>query len=139
MCNLDCTDCCIDGLSVFEIEADRIRDRCGELLTTGVPHPEGACAFLDPAGSGACRIYAHRPYVCRTQGLPLRWLDGDDDDTVERRDICPLNEAGPAIESLPDEACWTLGPYEGRLATIQSVEHGRLVRVALRGLFAKTE
>ena len=72
-CGLGCTDCCIDGLSVFMVEAEAIREHHGELLEDGEPHPEGACAFLDV--EGACRIYEHRPYVCRTQGVPLRWIE----------------------------------------------------------------
>lgn len=114
-CRLGCTPCCVDGLTVFELEADRIRARAPEVLRQP-PHPAGACAFLGEGG--ACRIYDHRPYVCRTQGLPLRWLEETDDgETVELRDVCPLNErADEPVETLPAGACWTLGPVEGRLA-----------------------
>ena len=82
-----------------------------DLLEHSQPHGPGAPQFL--AEDGSCRIYAHRPYVCRTQGLPLRWIDEDPDgQVVEMHDICPLNEPGPAIETLPTEECWTLGPFE---------------------------
>ncbi|MFH1568638.1 MAG: YkgJ family cysteine cluster protein, partial [Gemmatimonadota bacterium] len=95
---------------------------------------EGACAFLD--AEGACRIYPQRPYVCRTQGLPLRWLDEVDGATVELRDICPLNEEGVPIEELDAAACWTIGPAEGALAEFQArADGGQGRRVALRGLF----
>lgn len=136
-CARGCHDCCVDDLSVFEVEADRIRRHHAELLAEGEPHPPGGCAFLDAAG--ACRIYADRPYVCRTQGLPLRWEDEDDDGgVVELRDICPLNEPGePELVALPAEACWTLGPVEGRLATLQVQLTGRPARVRLRELFAR--
>ncbi|MDB4996191.1 MAG: hypothetical protein JWM74_3623, partial [Myxococcaceae bacterium] len=116
-CRRGCSSCCVDDLTVFEVEAEPIRRVYAELLATGVPHPEGACAFLDD--EGACRIYEERPYVCRTQGLPLRWLDEDDGQVVELRDICPLNEAGEPIEELAAEDCWTLGPVEERLAAAQ--------------------
>ncbi len=90
---------------------------------------------------GACRIYEVRPYVCRTQGLPLRWVEA----AVERRDICPLNEPGEPIEELPEDACWELGPIEERLAATE-LEEGRAAgdsgapeatrpRVRLRDLF----
>ena len=91
-CGRGCHACCVDGITVFEVEADRIRAAHGELLASGQPRPRGACAFLGDAGE--CRIYPDRPYVCRTQGLPLRWVD---DEAVERRDICPLNEAGELV------------------------------------------
>jgi hypothetical protein len=134
-CRAGCNDCCSDGLSVFAIEAAVIVRHHGELLASGAPHAEGACAFLD--GDGACRIYEHRPYVCRTQGLPLRWLEHDEDGApVEARDICPLNADGPALEELTAEECWTLGPFEERLGGRQaSIDGGKGERIALRSLF----
>ena len=136
-CSLGCTDCCVDNLSVFEIEADRIRANNEALLATAEPAAEGRCAFLDD--SGACRIYEDRPYVCRTQGLPLRWWEEGPDGVAEFRDICAHNEAdgAPLIQLKPDE-CWTLGPYEGRLAQLESERSGQgLRRVRLRDLFRK--
>jgi hypothetical protein len=134
-CRSGCNACCSDGLSVFAIEAAVIARHHGDLLAEGAPGGETACAFLDDAG--ACRIYAHRPYVCRTQGLPLRWLEHDDDGPAEVRDVCPLNaEGGPALEELAAEECWTLGPFEERLGARQaSVDGGEGLRVPLRSLF----
>jgi Fe-S-cluster containining protein len=136
-CRSGCNDCCSDGLTVFAVEAAAIARHHAELLATGTPHAEGACAFLDDAG--ACRIYAQRPYVCRTQGLPLRWLEQDEEGPAEVRDICPLNAEGPALEELGADECWTLGPFEERLGARQSAIDGGDqpgTRVALRALFA---
>lgn len=126
---------------MFTVEAERIRSAHAELLATGVPHAPGACAFLD--ASGACRIYDERPYVCRTQGLPLRWLD--DEAGVEHRDVCELNDvtvAGPwpTLLDLPTEACFTLGPAEARLRALQAAltADDPLARVRLRDLFSTT-
>lgn len=135
-CRRGCSGCCVDELRVFEVEAEVIRRHHGELLAREAPHPEGACAFLDDGG--ACRIYAHRPYVCRTQGLPLRWVD--DQVGVESRDICELNEpGGPDLVELPASACWTIGPFEARLAELEARQRGRPPRledrVRLRDLF----
>lgn len=135
-CRAGCSACCTDGLTVFEIEADVIVARHEALLRDESPHPEGACAFLDAAGR--CRIYASRPYVCRTQGLPLRWVEEDDDGApVEARDVCPLNdEVGPPLEELPADRLWTIGPFEARLADRQrAADGGEGRRVALRDLF----
>jgi Fe-S-cluster containining protein len=138
-CRAGCSDCCTDGLTVFSIEAALIVERHADLLATATPHPEGACAFLDD--ERRCRIYAERPYVCRTQGLPLRWLDEDEDEDgpfiAETRDVCPLNEAGgPPLETLEPDAFFTLGPIEERLAARQAtIDDGRGVRVPLRSLF----
>ena len=134
-CRRGCADCCVDDLTVFQVEADHIRHFHGDLLTGGRANGAGGCAFLD--GQGACRIYEHRPYVCRTQGLPLRWLDETPDGRImEMRDICPLNDRDQGLEDLPDERCWHIGPFEEVLANIQAYAHGgELARVPLRDLF----
>jgi Fe-S-cluster containining protein len=134
-CSRGCASCCIDGLTVFEVEAERIRREAAAVLGTGSPHAPGACALLSDDGS--CRAYAARPYVCRTQGLPLRWLGTNESgELVEMRDICPLNAEGPPILELRHEDCWTLGPAEERLRQIQrEFACGGLRRVALRGLW----
>jgi Fe-S-cluster containining protein len=136
-CRRGCSGCCQDDLTVYEVEALRIQAEHGALLAEGTPGPAGACAFLDE--DGGCRIYESRPYVCRTQGLPLRWLEeGEDWDFVERRDICPLNAEGPALETLEEQHCWSIGPVEDRLAFAQeALDGGALRRVALRGLFRR--
>lgn len=148
-CRRGCSSCCVDDLTVFDAEADIIRLNHGALLASGAPGPEGSCAFLDD--DGACRIYADRPYVCRTQGLPLRWTEddvedardatgatdaGDAGDATEYRDICPLNEAGEPLELLEAEDCWTLGPIEERLGRLQVASGAGARRTRLRDLFA---
>lgn len=140
-CARGCSACCLDGLSVRPIEAERIRRAHPDLLRTGEPHAEGACAFLD--GEGACRIYADRPSVCRSQGLPLRIVfENERDEIEERRDICPLNlEGGPPLEALGEESCWLVGPHELRLERLDDlfVEGGaRDGRRLLRSLFGES-
>jgi Fe-S-cluster containining protein len=127
-CGAGCADCCVDGLTVFAIEAEEIALHHASVLDEE-PHPPGACAFLD--GEKRCRIYAHRPYVCRTQGLPLRWIEDEGDEIYEARDICPLNAEGSPLEELPADACWSIGPFEERLAR----EQNDGARVALRSLY----
>ena len=96
----------------------------------------GGCAFLDE--QGGCRVYRDRPYVCRSQGLPLRIImENEAGEIEERRDICPLNlEGGPPLESLDEDDCWLVGPFELRLGQLDD----RLVgadreRIAMRDLF----
>ena len=134
-CTLGCAGCCRDDLTVFAVEAARIRTAHVALLERGSARPPGACAFLDDAN--ACRIYADRPYVCRTQGLPLRLFESRSDGAVvERRDVCPLNEpGGPPIETLSDDDCWLIGPNEARLRGIAAAFDPDLGRVPLRALF----
>jgi Fe-S-cluster containining protein len=133
-CREGCSSCCVDGLTVFDVEAELIRSHHEELLSSAAPHEKGACAFLDAAGS--CRIYGERPQVCRTQGLPLRWTEERDGEVVELRDICPLNDVGDPIVELPADECWTLGPAEERLARIELASGASKPRRRLRDLFA---
>jgi len=147
-CARGCHACCVDDLTVLRVEAERIRAAHAMLLREGTPHAPGACAFL--GSEGECRIYPDRPYVCRTQGLPLRWLSEDDSGEIrEQRDICPLNAEGPALDALRDEACWLIGPVELELTRLQDESEtyadphapARDVneeRIPLRALFARS-
>ncbi len=45
-CKRGCSACCCDDLTVFQVEADRIRAEFPDVLQT-TPHPAGACAFLE--------------------------------------------------------------------------------------------
>jgi len=141
VCRHGCSDCCEDNLTVLEIEAELIRQNCEAVLRQEPAPSSQGCAFLDP--DGGCRVYPWRPYICRTQGLPLRWLESED---TEGRDICPLNqevihEMGEDINQYPHDHCWTLGPWEGRLASLQAEASGRFeqVRIPLRSLFISPE
>jgi uncharacterized protein len=132
---------------VFEVEADLIRLHHPLLLASGAPSPIGSCAFLDH--EGACRIYAERPYVCRTQGLPLRWIESGSPSELEEReyrDICTLNETSNGLETLEASECFTLGPAEERLARLQlaraidviePVRGSQSGRVGLRSMFVQ--
>lgn len=129
VCKRGCFGCCADDLTVFDIEAERIR----RAMPEGPAHPPGRCAFLGE--DGACRVYEVRPYVCRTQGLPLRWID--EEAAVEYRDICELNDEGAPIETLEETDCWTIGPYERELALLEEQwDGGTRKRVALRDLWS---
>jgi Fe-S-cluster containining protein len=134
-CGLGCASCCIDDLTVYGIEAERISRAHPTLLREGTPHAKGACALLDVDGS--CRVYGERPYVCRTQGLPLRWqAERAPGEVVEYRDICRLNDEGPPLEELPQEACWLIGPDEQALSMLaKRFSRTTPQRLPLRSLF----
>jgi Fe-S-cluster containining protein len=54
---------------------------------------EEPCPLLDEAG--ACRVYAHRPLVCRLIGLPMMTAEGE---LLENG--CPIQDEFPAYASL---------------------------------------
>jgi hypothetical protein len=87
-CAAGCVSCCTQRLSVFAVEAEAIRAHLADpgfdpavraRLRAEAGDPD-RCAFL---ADGRCAIYAARPVICRTHGLPVR-VDG-------RVDWCPLN------------------------------------------------
>ncbi|MCB9506441.1 MAG: YkgJ family cysteine cluster protein [Myxococcales bacterium] len=134
-CRRGCTGCCVDELTVFTVEAARIIDEFPDVVAEEAAAPSGGCAFLSEHGD--CRVYAARPYVCRTQGLPLRWFEeADDDEVIERRDVCELSSAAvDPVQESPD-TCWLIGPYEDALWRLQAhVDEGK--RIALRELFGR--
>ena len=135
-CRRGCSECCLDDLTVTRIEAERIRRAHADLLRDGEAHPVGRCAFLD--GQGACRIYEDRPYVCRSQGLPLRIIfENEVGEIEERRDICSLNlDGGPPLELLEEDECWLIGPFELRIGQLdERLGGGDRNRIGLRDLF----
>jgi Fe-S-cluster containining protein len=136
-CRQGCHTCCVDDLSVFQVEADNIASHFSKLLQQSHPHAKGVCAFINE--QGACRIYGARPYVCRTQGLPLQWIEEEHGKSFAMRDICPLNDEGNALETLPEEECWQIGPAEEALAKLQYAAYkGMLSRVKIRDLFGNS-
>ncbi len=121
-CGPGCFACCVDELTVWEVEADRIQAWVNAARADGrtlalKPAPAGRCAFLDP--DGRCRVYPARPYVCRSQGAVLRWWhESDDGAETEQRDTCPEHLAAVSLGDLPDSALFDLGPGEQRLAEL---------------------
>lgn len=181
-CRAGCCACCVDGLTVWRPEADRIAAWVREHGPVQ-PHPDGACAFLDAAGR--CQVFPARPYVCRSQGAVLRWEEDDTDAEAddfdafddaddldgfdaspdsdahdgdahdrsleaahepaavaqrERRATCSEHLHGVALDALPEEATFELGPAEDALLAIAtdalslSARSGLPERVSLRTL-----
>ena len=107
-CRAGCAECCLPGLSVTGVEADAIREGLGAMpeverarirarALQKQQEDGAACSALDD--EGRCSIYAVRPLVCRSHGLPIR-LPGPRGLPVI--DACPKNftERGPgALEA----------------------------------------
>lgn len=136
-CRLGCNECCIDDVSVFEVEAERIRREFPTLLADGRAADVGRCALL--GDDGECRVYKARPYVCRTQGLPLFWYEEDEHgEIVEERDVCHKNGDALHLRVLKEQELWQLGPTEQRLIDLQAkVPGAENRRIRLRDLFSR--
>ncbi|MBK7975385.1 MAG: YkgJ family cysteine cluster protein [Deltaproteobacteria bacterium] len=81
LCGSGCFDCCLVRLSVTPVEAIVIADALAPLPATTRAHlaerarrddPERCAALGD---DGRCAIYAGRPLVCRSHGVPIRQRD----------------------------------------------------------------
>ena len=81
-CGPGCSACCEVSLSVGPLEAARVREalqalpevRRQSLAARAMSESVRAgtrCVFLD--AEGRCDVYAARPLVCRSQGLPLAY------------------------------------------------------------------
>jgi hypothetical protein len=76
-CRAGCTECCQQDLNVLFAEGLALlrglialpQDTRAELVSAAT-RPGEACVLLD--ASGRCSVYAWRPMICRTHGLPLR-------------------------------------------------------------------
>ena len=69
-CRKGCDLCCRRKLTVTAVEAYNIARLFGNLSATvqrAVRKKKRSCAFLV---DGACSVYAARPLICRTYGLP---------------------------------------------------------------------
>lgn len=119
-CRRGCDACC-RHLSLFWVEgvalaqaldalsepvAERIRERARRAVA------DGTCPLLE---AGACLLYAARPIICRTHGLPLLAGEGE----ARSIDYCPENFRG--IDSLPAGAVIDLDRLNTTLAAINAL------------------
>ena len=127
-CRAGCSGCCHHHLSFFPVEAASIRaaieslpDETQQLLhqqAEAVNEREArgeavACPLLV---NDRCAIYAARPVICRTQGLPLLYQAEDGNQEV---DFCPLNfTSEEAIATLDENHLVSLDDLNLKLAAV---------------------
>lgn len=106
-CRKGCHACCLPGLSVSPLEAAHIQDYLAahpdvaaqaRHVEEADPHGGTRCAFLD--GAGGCTIYPARPLICRTHGMPVKYLTAEGS---MARDVCGLNFTTQPVTTLPDQ------------------------------------
>ncbi len=147
-CRAGCCGCCRDELTMTQAEAAVIR-RLFPDIGKEKAHGEGACPFLDEAG--LCRIYAARPYICRTHGLPMQILisaseasemgievpevSEESDASFELRDICEENTETVDVMGLSEEEMWNGSVAEAQIAAMDLCTYGESVRISMRSFF----
>jgi uncharacterized protein len=119
-CHAGCDSCC-RHLSLFPVEAAALATALEDLSPARAEHirsrarnalPDSPCPLLE---DGVCLLYAARPLICRTHGLPIL----TDQDGAKSIDFCPLNFRG--IASLPGKAVIDLDRLNTTLAAINAL------------------
>lgn len=116
-CGPGCASCCL-AFSVLPIEAACLREAIAALpsasqkrLRRNLAEGDDRCPLLS---DDLCSIYAARPVICRTQGLPLAYVD------EERQAIevsaCPLNF--PDEYAFAPESLLFMDGFNARLAEL---------------------
>ena len=85
-CNKGCDLCCMD-YKIFPIEFFAIKKELDKALieqNNSSKNPD-ACIFLK---KHECTIYLYRPFICRTHGLPLVFVNEEDEWQLS---TCELN------------------------------------------------
>ncbi|MCX5877347.1 MAG: YkgJ family cysteine cluster protein [Deltaproteobacteria bacterium] len=116
-CGPGCAHCCL-AFSVLPIEAACLREAIAALpsasqkrLRRNLAEGDNRCPLLI---DDLCSVYVNRPIICRTQGLPLAYVD------TERQAIevsaCPLNF--PDDYAFIPEKLLFMDPFNERLAEL---------------------
>ncbi|PIQ24783.1 hypothetical protein COW36_23720 [bacterium (Candidatus Blackallbacteria) CG17_big_fil_post_rev_8_21_14_2_50_48_46] len=132
-CQAGCSGCCLPGLGVFQVEADALKTALKALApeqqaqvlaqarqALAAPEAQTHCALLL---NDLCTVYAQRPVICRTHGLPVYFQDEEAAAEGEvLLDVCPLNFTEPgALEALELPDTLALDRLNLRLAAINHV------------------
>jgi len=146
-CHAGCSDCC-RRFTVTGIEAEVIREglatlpaaRRAELASRAADPATDVCPALDP--DGRCAIYAHRPVICRTHGLPIRFTEQRAGRSLPMIDACPKNFVGRDLADVSPASVMdqtTLSTILGALDAANAAETGRSrgERAAITDLLAR--
>jgi Fe-S-cluster containining protein len=118
-CGPGCASCCL-AFSVLPIEAACLREAIGALpltsqeqLDRNLAEDADRCPLLI---DDLCSVYAARPVICRTQGLPLAYVD-EEREAIEVS-ACKLNF--PDDYAFAPESLLFMDGFNGRLSELNS-------------------
>lgn len=147
-CHAGCDSCCRRRFTVTGIEAAVLREglaalpeaRRAELARRAAQSDSDVCPALDP--DGRCAVYAHRPVICRTHGLPIRFTEERAGRSLPMIDACPKNFTGQDLDAVRPASVLdqtTLSTILGALDAADAAEMGRPrgERVAIAELLAR--
>ncbi len=112
-CKKGCSMCC-ESLRLFPLELAAISHELGEtrlsLPGKKIRLNPKACRYLV---NDACTIYASRPIICRTQGLPLLYENRQG--TGFEFSTCRLNFKEVAVHSFNQDNALFMSPFNSRM------------------------
>lgn len=82
-CKKGCDLCCMN-YQIFPVEYFAIQQALKQKSVETVESIDGSCVFLK---DHLCQIYENRPFICRTHGLPLLFMN----DEQWELSVCELN------------------------------------------------
>ncbi len=138
-CKAGCDQCCMD-FSVLPIEYFAIKAQAGDALTKGRKTTnEEDCPFLV---DHQCVIYPCRPFICRTQGLPILFM-GEEEWELS---ACELNFTRYDFDEFTQENTFPQDAYNSRLFmlnrkfidSLPGKPYGVVDLIPLRNLFEKS-
>ncbi len=139
-CAVTCSSCCKGGLTVTRVEAMAIKTFIQEmpvleqegLRVSSAAATEERCAALN--AKGQCQVYAARPLVCRSHGVPIKKREEkiEEDGTCTEcvlLEVCHLNFThSPKLDELDENEFLdqeTMSTILGTIDTAFSDERGK--------------
>jgi len=110
-CRAGCDLCCMD-YSIFPVEFSYILNELKKEKLTLLPANHGknnACIFLE---DHTCSIYEHRPVICRTHGLPLLYMNENNEWELS---ICELNFTDYDLNEFTTKNTYPQDRYNSKL------------------------
>jgi hypothetical protein len=83
-CVPGCSACCSQVLELLPVEFYHLQARA---CAASLPSPEATGSVCPLLNNETCLLYAHRPVICRTHGMPLLL----EENGLQRVDCCPEN------------------------------------------------
>jgi uncharacterized protein len=91
-CKAGCSGCCME-FNILPVEFHALKTEASGILKNIVQQIDSPCPLL---ADGFCQIYSSRPFICRTQGLPLLFMNGENWELS----VCELNFASFSFEDF---------------------------------------
>ncbi|MFW5781021.1 MAG: YkgJ family cysteine cluster protein [Bacteroidota bacterium] len=108
-CKKGCCKCCLP-FSILPVEFHAIREELASLNISFLNiRNKKKCIFLQ---DGLCTIYNYRPIICRTHGLPLLYVNEDDNWELY---VCDLNFTRVNLETFTDENTFPQDLYNSKM------------------------